>query len=70
MNRLSCRLVALLAFCVPVLILGAENGAPVVGAAAPEFRLSGSDGIEYELSQFIGKKPVVIAWFPKAFTGG
>jgi thioredoxin-dependent peroxiredoxin len=37
---------------------------------APEFKLQGSDGQQYSLSQFAGKKVVVIAWFPKAFTGG
>jgi peroxiredoxin Q/BCP len=42
----------------------------VPGQAAPNFSLQGSDGKTYTLSQFKGKKPVVIAWFPKAFTGG
>jgi peroxiredoxin Q/BCP len=41
-----------------------------VGSTAPDFKLVGSDGKTYELSLFKGKKPVVIAWFPKAFTGG
>ena len=41
-----------------------------VGDAAPDFRLIGSDGEYYTLSQFKGEKPVVIAFFPKAFTGG
>jgi peroxiredoxin Q/BCP len=41
-----------------------------IGEMAPEFRLVGSDGKTYELSSFRGKQPVVIAWFPKAFTGG
>ena len=40
------------------------------GAAAPEFSLPGSDGNTYSLSQFKGEKPVVIAFFPKVFTGG
>ncbi|MBS0266372.1 MAG: peroxiredoxin [Planctomycetes bacterium] len=40
------------------------------GDKAPEFKLKGSDGKEYSLRQFAGKKAVVIAWFPKAFTGG
>ena len=44
--------------------------APGVGDAAPGFTLPGSDGQTYSLSQFAGKKPVVVAWFPKAFTGG
>jgi peroxiredoxin Q/BCP len=41
-----------------------------VGDQAPDFALAGSDGNQYTLQQFRGQKPVVIAWFPKAFTGG
>ena len=41
-----------------------------VGDAAPDFALQGSDGKTYKLSDYKGKKAVVIAWFPKAFTGG
>jgi peroxiredoxin Q/BCP len=40
------------------------------GAMAPEFELAGSDGNAYTLSQFVGKRGVVLAWFPKAFTPG
>ena len=41
-----------------------------VGDMAPEFELQASDGKTYALSSFRGKQAVVIAWFPKAFTGG
>jgi peroxiredoxin Q/BCP len=41
-----------------------------VGDKAPNFKLKGSDGKDYSLSDFKGKKWVVLAWFPKAFTGG
>ena len=41
-----------------------------VGDKAPDFALAGSDGKTYRLSDFKGKKAVVLAWFPKAFTGG
>ena len=41
-----------------------------VGDDAPNFELKGSDGKTYKLSDFKGKKAVVIAWYPKAFTGG
>lgn len=43
---------------------------PDVGDMAPAFSLAGSDGKTYKLSDFKGKEVVVIAWFPKAFTGG
>jgi thioredoxin-dependent peroxiredoxin len=41
-----------------------------VGDPAPDFEMKGSDGKTYKLSDFKGKKPVVIAWYPKAFTQG
>jgi thioredoxin-dependent peroxiredoxin len=41
-----------------------------VGDMAPNFKLPGSDGKTYSLSDFKGKSAVVLAWFPKAFTGG
>jgi AhpC/TSA family len=40
-----------------------------VGDMAPDFSLPGSDGKVHKLSGYRGKH-VVIAWFPKAFTGG
>ncbi len=40
-----------------------------VGDQAPDFTLPGTDGKTYTLSQLKGKS-VVLAWFPKAFTGG
>ena len=41
-----------------------------VGDPAPNFSLRGSDGKTYSLADFKGKSAVVVAWFPKAFTGG
>ena len=40
-----------------------------VGDVAPAFSLAGSDGKIHKLSDYKGKA-VVLAWFPKAFTGG
>ena len=53
------------------LLLGAGMAAAElkVGDAAPDFELQGSDGSTHKLSEMQGKT-VVLAWFPKAFTGG
>ena len=52
----------------------AQGPAPAVelkvGDTAPDFSLPASDGKTYKLSDFKGKKAVVVAWFPKAFTQG
>jgi thioredoxin-dependent peroxiredoxin len=49
-------------------LVGAES--LKAGDQAPDFQLPGSDGKTYQLSDFKGKQAVVVAWFPKAFTGG
>ena len=43
---------------------------PEPGDRAPDFSLPGSDGRLYRLADLAGHHAVVIAWFPKAFTGG
>lgn len=59
-----------LVLAVTLLASGAFAEKVEVGAKAPDFELSGSDGRTYALSQFVGKGGVVLAWFPKAFTPG
>jgi AhpC/TSA family len=39
------------------------------GDVAPAFALQGSDGKVHRLADYKGKT-VIVAWFPKAFTGG
>jgi peroxiredoxin Q/BCP len=41
-----------------------------VGDMAPDFALQGTDGKLHTLADYRGKKAVVVAWFPKAFTQG
>ncbi len=51
-------------------VIGAQAGDLRVGDPAPDFTLQASDGGTYTLSEYKDKQAVVIAWFPKAFTGG
>ena len=41
-----------------------------VGDEAPNFTLGSTAGAKVTLSDFKGKNPVVLAFFPAAFTGG
>ena len=68
MSVLSRRAVLLSGAAVAV--SGRAVAALAVGDTAPDFTLPGSDGSDATLSSFKGKKNVVLAFFPKAFTGG
>lgn len=46
---------------------GTARPAPDVGDLAPDFSLPGTDGRLHTLAEHRGLRPVVIAWFPKAF---
>ncbi len=61
-------LIAALGFLAGCAGVRAANLKP--GDPAPEFSLPGSDGKTHSLSEYKGKKAVVLAWFPKAFTSG
>ena len=41
-----------------------------VGMVAPSFTLKDETGTERSLSEFLGEKNVVLAFYPKDFTGG
>lgn len=52
------------------MILPSIASALEVGDKAPDFSLQASNGQTYSLADFVGKQPVVVAFFPAAFTGG
>lgn len=59
------------AFLLSILFAASiDAGELGVGDKAPDFKLPGSDGKIYRLADFEGKEAVVVAWYPKAFTGG
>lgn len=43
---------------------------PAVGDVAPDFTAKDIDGVELTLSSLVERGPVVLAFFPKAFTPG
>ncbi len=43
---------------------------PGVGDVAPDFTVKDTDGVELTLSSLVERGPVVLAFFPKAFTPG
>jgi peroxiredoxin len=47
-----------------------SNDAPKVGDRAPDFTLADQNGKTVRLSEFLGKKRVVLAFYTKAFTPG
>jgi peroxiredoxin Q/BCP len=58
-----------------VTVLAQQPAAPPkthlkVGDAAPDFTLRATDGKTYKLSDFKGKKNIVLAAYVLAFTGG
>ena len=58
---------------VPLLFVLAAADTPMraaVGDVAPDFSLSATNGKTVKLADYRGKKTVVLAFFPKAFTGG
>jgi peroxiredoxin Q/BCP len=63
----------LIRFCSAVVLglamVTTASGELKVGDTAPDFALKGSDGKTHKLADYKGKV-VVLAWFPKAFTGG
>ena len=68
MNQLS-RVTLLVALCAALpLFAHAADLAP--GDKAPDFTLQTTEGKPVKLSDFVGKRGVVLAWYPKAFTGG
>ncbi len=59
---------------VLALVLGAamtaQAAAPNVGDKAPDFSLPDQNNKQIKLSDFLGKKNVVLAFYVLAFTGG
>ncbi len=65
--------IAALALAGSGVLMAQQPGDPAplkVGDVAPNFTLTSTMGGKVTLSDFKGKNPVVLAFFPAAFTGG
>ena len=45
-------------------------GTPAVGDVAPDFEAPDTAGVMHRLDTLVKQGPVILAFFPKAFTGG
>ena len=61
---------AALLMCVLLALPTEGNMRPEPGQEAPAFSAPSTEGGTIELSSFAGKKTVILAFYPKAFTGG
>lgn len=69
----DCLLVLLALGCtlnLPTTRLRAEEEGLKVGDKLPGFEMLGSDEKTYRAEDFAGKQAIIVAWFPRAFTGG
>jgi len=56
---------------LPILVTGFFSSAvPQVGDTAPDFTVTDTDGKKHTLSELVKQGPVILAFFPKAFTPG
>lgn len=70
-RRLSSTMAAAGLLLTACLFAGSVHASDLqVGDPAPDFALQASDGRSYSLSDFRGRRAVVLAWFPRAFTSG
>jgi thioredoxin-dependent peroxiredoxin len=59
-----------IALVVGLMVPSARAQELSVGDPAPDFTLEGTDGKTYSLGKELKGRWLVLAWFPKAYTGG
>ena len=57
-------------FTSSIVALWLVAGTPEVGSQAPDFSALDTEGKRYHLDSLVVQGPVVVAFFPKAFTSG
>ena len=57
-------------FLAYALVVGSLVASPAVGEVAPDFTAVDTAGKSWTLSKMVEEGPVLLAFFPKAFTSG
>lgn len=76
MSRISMLCITIVLTFIVISAMGAEENQMEtfkdlkVGMAAPDFTLNDGDEVAHSLRDYLGKKNVVLAFYPKDFTGG
>jgi peroxiredoxin len=53
-----------------VLMAFLSSATPQVGQVAPDFTAVDTEGVSHHLDEMVKQGPVIVAFFPKAFTPG
>lgn len=61
------KIILIIIFTHPITVMASDLK---VGDTAPNFTLESTDGDFYQLSDYLGKQTVVLAWYPMANTHG
>ena len=76
MSRISMLCITIVLTFIVISAIGAEENQMEtfkdlkVGMAALDFTLNDGDEVAHSLRDYLGKKNVVLAFYPKDFTGG
>jgi alkyl hydroperoxide reductase subunit AhpC len=76
MSRISMLCITIVLTFIVISAMGAEENQMEtfkdlkVGMAALDFTLNDGDEVAHSLRDYLGKKNVVLAFYPKDFTGG
>ena len=76
MSRISMLCITIVLTFIVISAMGAEENQMEtfkdlkVGMAALDFTLNDGDEVAHSLHDYLGKKNVVLAFYPKDFTGG
>ena len=76
MSRISMLCITIVCTFIIISVINAEEKQMEtfkdlkVGMAAPDFTLNDGNGAAHSLRDYLGKKNVALAFYPKDFTGG